>query len=411
MYCEAKKMKLHTQKILFFFTIISLAALFWFGEGVASMDETTPTDKTKLFKFSHSKHAELGVDCATCHDKISESTNSLEKVLPGHDQCQSCHEEKINNECAYCHVNGEDPQPLPKPVSDITFNHKFHSEEQKVECITCHQNVDKTDFASAANLPSMTTCSSCHNNVKANNECETCHNNVANLRPVSHSIGSFKNEHGKIVRLRTMDAQCQTCHSTNFCEQCHDGDNLTKLNSKESIGLISPRTTGNDGALALKGQMVHDINWKFTHGIEAKGKAMNCQTCHREQQFCADCHQNGSAALGGVTPTSHEKIGFVTLGVGSGGGVHAILAKRDIGSCASCHDTEGSDPTCVTCHIDPDGVKGTNPRTHKIGFMKDVRGPWHDDRGANCYVCHTDPSANINGKAGVGFCSYCHGTK
>lgn len=404
-------MKSMTSKILFFGIVILVAALLSVGKGFASDDELQQTDKTKLFKFSHSKHAELGVDCAACHDKISESTNSTEKVLPGHEQCQSCHQEKVDEDCAFCHTNGDDPQPLPTPVFDINFNHKMHIEEQKVECETCHKNMDKTDFAMAANLPDMATCSTCHNNVRTNNECETCHKNVANLRPVSHSLASFKKEHGQMTRLRTMDAQCQSCHSTNFCEQCHDGDNLTKLNPKESIGLISPRTAGNNGALALKGQMVHDINFRFTHGIEARGKAMDCQTCHRDQQFCSDCHQNGSAALGGAKPISHDQPGFTTLGVGSGGGVHATLAKRDIASCASCHDAEGDDPTCTTCHIDPDGVKGTNPRTHKIGFMKDVHGPWHDDRGANCYVCHTDSNSKINGKAGIGFCGYCHGTK
>ncbi len=404
-------MKTQKNKILFFGAFIVAAALITFGRGWASGDASVITDKKQAIKFSHSKHAENGVECATCHSSITESVSTKENIFPGHNECQSCHEDKVTSECAYCHVNSEDPKGLPKPIREISFNHKFHMQEQKMECVTCHQGMEKTDFATAVNHPSMATCNTCHNNVKANNECETCHLNIANLRPASHSVVSFKKEHGRMSRLRTMDAQCQSCHSNNFCEQCHDGNNLTKLNPKEAMGLISPRASGNINSLALKGQMVHDINFRFTHGIEAKGKAADCQSCHRTQEFCADCHRNGSAALGGAIPTSHEKAGFVTLGVGSGGGTHAALAKRDINRCISCHDAEGGDPTCTMCHSDPDGVKGTNPKTHKIGFMKNVQGEWHDEMGANCFVCHTDSHAKNKSKAGVGFCGYCHGTK
>ena len=61
---------------------------------------------------------------------------------------------------------------------------------------------------------------------------------------------------------------------------------------------------------------------------------------------------------------------FTTIGVGTGGGEHATLARRDIERCISCHDVQGADPTCITCHLDSDGIKGTNPKTHPAGFMK-----------------------------------------
>lgn len=66
-------------------------------------------------------------------------------------------------------------------------------------------------------------------------------------------------------------------------------------------------------------------------------------------------------------------MNFKTLGVGSGGGDHATLAKRDIERCMSCHDVNGADPTCITCHFDADGIKGTNPKTHPVGFMSNEK--------------------------------------
>jgi hypothetical protein len=399
-------------KVLIIAVFVCAFALITAGRGWADGDRNAPAEKSKILKFSHQKHIDAGTECATCHASVMNSELAADKNIPGHDVCQSCHQEEVNAKCDFCHV-GSEPGPLPNPVREIRFNHKNHITGQKLECATCHTGLDKVEYASAVNLPSMTTCTACHNNIKANNHCETCHTNLASLRPASHGAAGFFKEHAHLTRLNTMEAQCANCHNDNFCAQCHDGSNLIKLSPKEKIGMVSPRTIGNDKPLALAGQMVHDLNYRFTHGIDAKGRSADCQVCHREQNFCNDCHRDGSQALGGVVPTSHEGAGFTTLGYGSGGGRHAVLAKRDIQSCASCHDPEGNDPNCIKCHVDPDGVKHTNPRTHPSGFMSNVSGDWMTDASSVCFTCHIDPSAKPKpvGKAGVGFCGYCHGKK
>lgn len=391
--------------------LASIVGLVLFGRGSAAASEGDHIDKKQLIKFSHAKHIEAGTECVQCHNAEA-STQSSDRILPTHTECQSCHEQEVNETCNFCHTGDDNMQALPNPVRDIHFNHKQHVAEQGMKCETCHQDLGKTDFATAHNLPSMATCNTCHNNVKATNQCEACHTNLAALRPASHNLGNFKREHSRIMNLRTFDANCQSCHTEQSCAECHDGSNLTALSAGVKTGMLSPRVSGNDKAQALIGESVHGINYKFTHGIEAKGKAADCQTCHRSQEFCSDCHNNGSVALGGVVPTSHEAPGFTTIGVGSGGGSHATLARRDIQRCMSCHDVEGGDANCITCHVDNDGIKGTNPRTHKSGFMRDNEdGEWHNDVNANCFVCHTDANAKPSGKPGQGFCGYCHGVK
>jgi len=75
----------------------------------------------------------------------------------------------------------------------------------------------------------------------------------------------------------------------------------------------------------------------------------------------------------------------------------------------SCHDVQGADPTCIQCHVDPDGIKGTDARTHTPGFMASAEdGNWHSDPGSSCFVCHTDANARVSGVKGAGFCGYCH---
>ncbi|MFZ4619407.1 MAG: cytochrome c3 family protein [Bacteroidota bacterium] len=388
-----------------------LIAIVIIGRSSAVAADDAQPDKKQVLKFSHGKHAEAGVECASCHTPEKLTKNASEKMLPTHTECQTCHEQEVNEKCAFCHKDENNPVALPNPIREINFDHQKHVVDQKVECVTCHAGMDKTDYAEAANLPSMTTCNTCHNNVKATNQCEACHTNLASLKPATHMVSNFKREHARVMGGRTFEAKCQSCHTEASCMECHDGTNLTKLSSFEKTGMMSPRKFGVDKPAALAGQNVHDMNYKFTHGIDAKGRSADCQTCHRQESFCADCHKEGSVALGGVVPTSHEQPGFTMIGVGSGGGMHASLAKRDIQRCAVCHDAEGGDPTCVTCHVDVDGIKGTNPKTHATGYMKNVEGDWHNDAASTCYVCHNDANARPNGKSGQQFCGYCHAKK
>ena len=68
----------------------------------------------------------------------------------------------------------------------------------------------------------------------------------------------------------------------------------------------------------------------------------------------------------GQVPASHIGSGFTTLGVGSGGGRHAELARRDIESCMTCHDARGGDPVCITCHVDADAPTDRFPRGSSV---------------------------------------------
>ncbi|HEY6952087.1 MAG TPA: cytochrome c3 family protein [Bacteroidota bacterium] len=367
-------------------------------------------EKSKFLKFSHQKHvSDVGVDCETCHKEIAENSKLGDRLIPDHTACQSCHGDELSKNCTFCHYSDKPEKIVVTPVRDIIIDHKKHVSDRKTKCLECHVGVDKAELASDIGLPKMNSCVACHNGQKAVNQCENCHRNLASLYPESHAKGNFVKDHKNYVRLNGLDAQCQACHADNFCSQCHDGSNLTKLSSGTSIGMISPRTLGNDKPKALAGQSVHDINYRFTHAVDAKAKTTECQTCHNTRTFCNDCHENGTQGDGGTLPASHRIPGFALRGgYGSGGGRHADLARKNIEQCASCHDAEGNEPTCVFCHSDNDGIKHTDPKTHVTGFMNTIHGEWHSNPGATCFVCHTDANARPSGAKGRGFCGYCH---
>jgi hypothetical protein len=295
------------------------------------------------------------------------------------------------------------------PKRELLFNHDLHVNNEKVACETCHQGLENMTLATAKSLPPMATCNTCHNNLTVSNDCETCHTNFAALRPREHDRADFTTEHKFLARMQ--DATCMTCHTEESCQDCHTNPDLVQT-SAGGGDLVSPRSsrlTANDRAQGMALKKVHDLNFRFTHGVAAAARRSECATCHDSREFCSTCHMaGGNVNQLEFRPLTHIQPNFVTLGFGSGGGLHAQLARRDIESCATCHDAQGADPTCVTCHLDSDGIKNTDARTHPRGFMSNVRGDWHSDPGSSCFVCHADPNANINGARGVGFCSYCH---
>lgn len=366
-------------------------------------------DRSTKIKFSHKFHLDQGIACIDCHIEATNSTNSSDKLFGDHSSCDGCHQEKIESDCEYCHFKKDDYEGFINPVRELLFSHKQHNELEGVNCVTCHKDLDKVDYASSSNMPKMSDCNVCHDNTKASNICENCHTDFATLIPSDHRSQDFLKDHKRLARVGAMETNCSTCHDEQFCQQCHDGTSLIKFGKNGLMSDYSPKFTRRDSPKELRLQLVHDLNYRFTHSIDAKSKKSDCYSCHNKETFCSECHQaGGNITQRSFKPLWHNDIEFKTFGVGSGGGLHAQYAKRDIETCASCHDVEGADPTCIQCHIDNDGIRGTNPKTHKAGFMRNEKGMWHETNSAVCYVCHTNPNASTNGNKYGPFCNYCH---
>lgn len=400
-------------KLTYVYTFILVAAVAFLLVSAFSVTQKKipAAGNEEVIKFSHQLHADL-VDCASCHQGVTESKSLKDRIFPNHDNCEMCHDVSDADQCMTCHYEDR-YEPLIKKKAELIFDHSFHIVDQKMECVSCHKGFDKADYSFQVKQPHpiMEDCYSCHGETKiATNSCEACHISTANLIPQSHKSVSFMKTHK--FSASAFDANCVMCHDNNSCEDCHVA---TTMITEKNIGndFYMPYSPGNyiDGVKQQKISRVHDLNYRFTHGIDAKGKTADCQSCHQIETFCSSCHQsdNYDFALSGILPSSHLKPNFFTIGAGTGGGEHAILARRDIERCASCHDLNGNDPSCITCHLDSDGIKGTNPKTHASGFMRSVRGDWHDSEGSLCFNCHT--SAKPFSPAGVGFCGYCHGAK
>lgn len=306
-------------RILRLLTVGVWAALLWQGAGEAAV-------------FSHRRHVEKEeIKCLDCHKAAATSTQASDNLMPSPAVCGDCHDP------------GQVPTNFPTAERSVQFAHQRHVGTLKLACEQCHVGVGQLEVpAPVAALPAMSTCMGCHNAEAAPRECETCHLQTrAQLKPASHQAG-WKNSHGPEARLS--DSSCLPCHRVSECQECHEGAQLSELDSGLRQPPYASRMESTTGQ-AL--QSAHTLNYRFLHSLEARGKSSECATCHELEagDFCSQCHNPGGDP--GIRPVWHGGADWVPM---KGGGRHARLAEQDLENCISCHDLEGRDPTCQRCH-------------------------------------------------------------
>ena len=342
--------------------ITALVILLALLAGGAALQRYSRNEMTlpKDLKFSHKLHVgDQTIGCTDCHTSALATTNLTVRMLGSHDECGSCHGDQVAANCSFCHTDTAHIQPKPVSKRELVFSHALHTDSTRnIQCTTCHAGIDTLTTVQAAALPSMSLCMNCHEQRKASVLCATCHSDLTSLIPDNHLHTDFKSEHKQLVRAGTIEVTCAQCHQESFCQDCHTGIQLRAFAFRN--GLMSdpaPRRMGSNSPAQLRMQASHDLNYRFTHAIDARSLRSDCATCHDRQQFCAECHESGTLNQTRVRPASHNQTAFTTLGRGSGGGLHAVMARRDLESCTACHDVHGADPVCSMCHNDNGSVR------------------------------------------------------
>jgi hypothetical protein len=326
----------------------------------AGASTTGGDDRPPVVTFSHKLHlGSVGAECSACHSGATTSTRSSDNLFDGKPACATCHDVQDTAQCSTCHLAHMTPAKWQQRTKDIRFPHASHvAGPNAIACATCHAGIEEAEGESPVDLPAMATCFTCHNNQKQSNTCELCHSNFAMLIPSEHRKSDFTRNHGYEIRLGSLDVECQTCHTEASCQECHQGSGLRSFTKRDRMTDPNPRRSTQDGPDQTVLQNVHELNYRFTHGIDARAKRTECASCHATRTFCAECHEaGGNITQPGFKPASHLVAGFALIGKGSGGGLHAQEARRDIESCMSCHDVEGQDPTCLTCHTESGPVR------------------------------------------------------
>jgi hypothetical protein len=332
----------------------------------------TPVEPPKdQIRIPHEVHAKAKVKCVVCHEGVFDETalGTAPEAFPPEDTCLQCHkEQKEKNNCGFCHTDVQHAAKHTLAEGSVRMDHSKHIELVKEDCATCHKQLPEP-FAIAVAAPKMSDCLSCHGHSKeyAQAQCNGCHptlNRLASLKPLSDFShqGNYVARHG--ADARSSAETCSQCHDQTFCADCHAKTVATRVEVK------FPE--------AVAAMFIHRNDFVGRHAIEAAGNQASCRKCHGNT-FCESCHQAHNLTPLAVNPRDPHPLGWTIPGSGD---FHGEAARRDIASCASCHD-QGPRSNCVSCHR----VGGLGGNPHPASWLAH-----HDHReiqsNGMCGTCH-----------------------
>jgi hypothetical protein len=215
-------------------------------------------------KFSHKLHIlEEELECGECHGPIIQSENLNIIRSFSLTACEDCHDEDPVYDTTFTFVVTDTGFPVQysfRPGS-LKFSHKMHNEE-KVDCDVCHGKI-KEKWVKKEEFQNMRACMDCHDE-KSDNSCFACHYETE--MPKDHVPEFWVSSQGHAKEANFREQDCNMCHQQNTsCAECHMG---------------------------ADGRQIHDLNYRYTHGIDVIFKTSDCSVCHQpERFFCGDCHE------------------------------------------------------------------------------------------------------------------------
>ncbi len=317
------------------------------------------------------------------HNAHLETRACDEPGLPPCPSCQSCHESIVRSEktpwagpssCERCHKPITDkvkaaaaPTTAAGQRRSIVFSHKTHMdiEEFGGQCVPCHRGVT-TDGAQGQVFPEKAACLDCHEMDLEQGRCTMCHLDPGVMRQIPRTFvrhdESFVSDHSAMATRRAQ--VCNQCHTQANCSSCHDATQGMPIEARRPD--------------AIDRNFVHRADFVSRHAIEARFAPARCLRCHQVSS-CDGCHiqRNVSGALpGSANPHPWGWLGSDP----NAASFHGKVARRDITSCAACHD-HGPATNCIGCHRQ--GGRGGSP--HPAG--------WRSTRSQSspmCRYCHAN---------------------
>jgi hypothetical protein len=331
-----------------------LGALALAGLGCARLPSNeVPKEQRDELKLSHERHAK--VECQLCHGRVLAATSLYDSARPTEEDCMYCHEEQRESEdCAWCHTDvryaKEAAAARRSRAKHVRINHAAHVERIGGNCHRCHGPLSEPETRPAP-APLMEKCLGCHEHDRdyASANCQRCHLELdRDIVGFSHGVDFVV---GHRVTARSRADVCASCHDQTFCADCHAKTVATRIELKfpESV----------------ERNFIHRGDFRSRHFVEARGYASRCQRCHGTS-FCESCHRLNNLTPSSAAPNNRHPMGWLSP---SSPSFHGLEARRDITSCATCHD-QGPDSNCIECHAV--GRIGGNPHPPSWQSRHDV---------------------------------------
>ena len=316
-------------------------------------------------RFPHEAHltsekcGEAGQpDCPTCNSCHGGITEAEAQAIPTGSACVDCHGEAGAGMFSAQHERNV--RFLTERT--ITFPHGKHlaMDAFRGQCFRCHPGVSD-DGKTETVFPAMPVCLECHEEQFSEGVCTPCHKsgNLATLVPktfLRHDM-TFIRRHGEEATRKAK--VCSQCHAEKFCSDCHD--------MGQTMSVTARRPDAIERGVNHRGDFIS------RHAIEARTAPGRCTVCH-EVSSCEGCHVQRGVSANRQRSVNPHPPGWM----GTGDERHGRAARRDILTCAACHD-QGPASNCINCHAH--NGPGGNP--HPDG--------WSSARGLKdgmCAFCH-----------------------
>ena len=320
-----------------------------------------------VIRLPHVQHRAAGIECQACHARAYSATTLDARLLPEEKVCLKCHGEwKEQGRCELCHLTAS-PQSYPPYEPLVNVSHLDHLARVDNNCRRCHSDLPEPGVGVERWAP-MGTCLACHNHKEEYEQarCTPCHHDLTQvpLRPVAYFTHQGDYLKGHATPARAAPEACAQCHEQSFCADCH------ARTAPTTIELKFPEK--------VERQMLHQNDFESRHALEARADAAMCLRCHSPLS-CDRCHRERGVEPAAPNPRDPHPAGWAMPGSAR---FHGTAARRDIASCASCHD-QGAASNCVGCHK----VGGIGGSPHPPSFFK-RRDAQDIARSPTCRACH-----------------------
>ena len=335
-------------KKLSYFIILIL--IFSAGCGLWKTKTSIPS-KSEI-AFSHKKHIENDVECDACHIQNAKSELASDNNYPKEKDCLECHD---RDKCSLCHSDVNNAVHLMPVPTELIFSHKAHLEsnveslkasriaraerlnritpfakkeslDQKINCLTCHEQVKESIKSDDKYWPEMKTCRKCHEVTP--DSCNLCHSNLGerNFVPASHYIGWVQRH--QITAVAEGEGLCESCHRG----EIRSSKGTALKISEEHVKSEDTKACADCHRGDIWPEAIHDNNRLQSHGIDAMANQNVCNSCHQREE-CLNCHEHRGLSFTDIHPSGWQFN-------------HGDKARRQLPSCVACHREDD----CLGCH-------------------------------------------------------------